>query len=431
MKIGRSLEADISIDDPSLSRLHAVIRVDSPTSVLIEDLGSVNGTKLRGTRLEPRKPTPVTPGDLIEAGRSKLHVSDEAERPSIVPRAIKARIPVPSLVIENAAMRAVHDLVLRVAESEITVLILGETGVGKEVLAREVHAHSKRRHGPYVPMNCGAFTQDLLESELFGHEKGSFTGALKTKPGLLEIAAGGTVFLDEIGEMPLPTQVKLLRVLEERKVRRVGGLDAIPLDVRFVAATNRDLAKVVDAGKFREDLFYRLNGVTVTVPPLRERRDEIPHLVEAFASAAFEREGLTGAPEVSALALAQLTRHAWPGNIRELRNVIERAVVLSRGDEIDLEHLPKELFEPRASTVVDAERRAPDSRSATEVREEDDSDESSTLKEEIGALERERILKALESCGGNQTRAAQLLGLSRQSLIRRLGQYDVPRPRKR
>ena len=239
-------------------------------------------------------------------------------------------------------MQDLYSMVERIAWSDISVLIFGETGVGKERLADAVHRHSRRASMPFIRLNCAALTETLLESELFGHEKGSFTGAQSAKAGLLESANGGTVFLDEVGDMPMTTQVKLLRVIEERKVRRVGALKPLPIDVRFVAATNRDLELEVQRGSFRKDLFFRLNGISFVIPPLRERVGEIAGLARNLVSEACQRLGRSTEPELSREVLALLDQYLWPGNIRELRNVIERAVLLCTGDRLDLSHLPAE-----------------------------------------------------------------------------------------
>jgi DNA-binding NtrC family response regulator len=247
-----------------------------------------------------------------------------------------------AIVIQDRVMVRLHKLIERVAQGNISVLLLGETGVGKEVLAEAVHRASPRASGPYVKLNCAALTESLFESELFGHEKGAFTGALKTKPGLLETASGGTLFLDEVGEMPHTIQVKLLRVLEERRVMRVGGLEERALDVRFVAATNRNLEDEVARGRFRQDLYYRLNGIALVVPPLRERVSEIEGLARVFIQSASSGLGQRREPRLRADALDVLKSYGWPGNIRELRNVIERAVLLAGEDDLGPEHLPLE-----------------------------------------------------------------------------------------
>ena len=309
---------------------------------------------------------------------------------------------------ELSPMGRVRQLVERIAPGRISVLLLGESGVGKEVTAESIHRLSARAPGPYVTLNCAALSETLLESELFGHERGAFTGAVQTKRGLLEAASGGTAFLDEIGELPPSLQVKLLRVVEERKVRRVGAIEPIDIDVRFVAATNRDLEAEVAAGNFRQDLYYRLAGASVRIPPLRERRAEIEPLAQTFLEEAAADLGRP-APVLSADARRWLRRHDWPGNVRELRNVIERAVLLAPGSTVEVEHLP--------GGGAAAQPAAPQT-----MRDE--------IQQEVSAIEKQRILEALEACAGNQTRAAKMLGMSRRAFINRLDAYDIPRPRK-
>jgi DNA-binding NtrC family response regulator len=314
-------------------------------------------------------------------------------------------------VVASESMRRVYALAQRAATSKINVLILGETGVGKEVLASAVHRMSGRKDGPFVCINCAALSETLLESELFGHEKGAFTGATHSKEGLLEAADGGTVFLDEVGEMPLPLQAKLLRAVESRQVTRVGGLKARSIDVRFVAATNRDLEREVERKTFREDLYYRLNGISLTIPPLRERPAEIESLGRSFLAQA-AKTTRKRVPALSAEALELLTTYCWPGNIRELRNMMERAFLLCDGGEITGEHLPvekmqgtrPELPEPGPAAATNGHRRS-------------------------GTLDRQRILEALAKSAGNQTRAAKLLGMSRRAFCDWLTRLNIPRPR--
>jgi transcriptional regulator with PAS, ATPase and Fis domain len=299
----------------------------------------------------------------------------------------------PRVVAEDPAMLRVLELVERVAPGGITVLLLGETGTGKEVVASVLHAASGRP-GPFLRLNCAAISPTLLESELFGHEKGAFTGATGAKPGLLESAEGGTVLLDEIGEMPVELQSRLLRVIEEREVLRVGGREPRRIDVRFVAATNRDLLAACDAGAFRRDLYYRLNGMSVSIPPLRERPADVEPLARRF----LEPSGATLSPE----ALAVVTAYRWPGNARELRNALERAALLCGPSRVIApEHLPAEVRAPGAAG----------------------SDTPLT------GSERERIEEALRRCAGNQTHAARMLGISRRTLVNRLRELDIPRPR--
>ena len=345
-----------------------------------------------------------------------------------------------SIVVRDPRMQQLHRLLERVALGTINVLLLGETGVGKEVMAERVHAMSPRAQKPFVALNCAALSETLLESELFGHERGAFTGAVQSKRGLLESADGGTLFLDEVGELPMSLQVKLLRVLEERQVRRVGGLKSNPIDVRIVCATNRDLEAEVVAERFRQDLYFRLNGVALVIPPLRERTEELKELATTFIAQASAREKRKTPPRLSSEALALFNSYGWPGNVRELRNVIERAVLLCSGDEIFLEHLPVEKMQ---STAL--EPPPPSSPGAPPMQLPHDSIPTSmarratvppaaetgdwSLRTAVDDFERQRILDALEQCAGNQSRAAKLLGISRNTLIMRLKTYGIRRPR--
>ena len=317
------------------------------------------------------------------------------------------------IVIADARMRALYQLVAQVAAADISVLLQGETGVGKEVFAEAIHRQSARADKPFVKLNCAALQESLIESELFGHERGAFTGATQAKPGLLEIADGGVVFLDEIGELRPALQAKLLRVLDERKLTRVGGLSPRPIDVRIVSATNRDLDDDVRRGVFRQDLLYRLNAMSIIIPPLRERVDEIVPLAGRFMQAIAAKLGRP-VPRLTDGAIALLRGHTWPGNVRELRNVIERAMLLASGTTIDVGDLPEDRMR------VSSEPRPLPPRRAAEPHEPP-----------IAAAERQRILEALEICAGNQTHAANLLGISRRTLINKLDKFALPRPRKR
>lgn len=311
------------------------------------------------------------------------------------------------IVLADPGMRELYRVLDRVAQGSISVLLLGETGCGKEIVAQTLHERSTRREKPFLRLNCAALSETLVDSELFGYEKGAFTGAERAKPGLLEVALGGTLFLDELGELPLGTQAKLLRAIEQREVLRVGALKTRPIDVRFVAATNRDLEAEIEAGRFRRDLYYRLNGVTLSIPPLRERQSEIEPLAALFLERAAHELGLPRAPLLGASTLELMRTYAWPGNIRELRNVIDRAVLMCEGEAIEPIHLPFE----KISTAW------PDRAPKLELNDKD-------------RAQRERILQALEQCAGNQTRAAELLGVARQTLTKWLSRYDLPRPRK-
>jgi DNA-binding NtrC family response regulator len=340
-------------------------------------------------------------------------------------RPVASQATRPGVIIHDERMREVYRLAEKAAGGTINVLILGETGVGKEVLAETVHRASKRASGPFLCLNCAAVTENLLEAELFGHERGAFTDAKATKPGLLESATGGTVFLDEIGEMSPAMQAKLLRVIETKQVTRVGAVRPVSIDVRFVAATHRDLVQEVREKRFRSDLYYRLNGLCLEIPPLRERTSEIRPLAEAFLAEMARAAAVPVPPKLTEDAAALLEAYAWPGNIRELRNVMERASLLSEGGEIEPEDLPLEtLLEPAAAGARIVE--------AAGVSEPDgDAPETDDRWNREEKAERERILEALRAEGGNQTRAARRLGMARGTFIARIERFDIGRPQKR
>jgi transcriptional regulator with GAF, ATPase, and Fis domain len=336
----------------------------------------------------------------------------------------------------------------RIAAGTISVVVLGETGVGKEVVAETIHRLSPRADRPFLRLNCAALSESLLESELFGHERGAFTGAAAPKPGLLETADGGTVLLDEVGELPIALQAKLLRVIEQRQVLRVGGLRPRAIDVRFVAATNRDLEQEVIRGNFRQDLFFRLNGVMLVIPPLRERVVEIEPLAREFIREVCRKDKRRPEPVLSVAALDLMERYGWPGNIRELRNVVERAVLLCAEGVIGVEHLPVEKM--RASLAPQPKpspRVASRSEAQSTARELDKlafnpaeafatplgaggEPSGPNIRAEMAVIERMRILEALDHTAGNQTQAARLLGMSRRTLVNRLNDYGIIRPRK-
>jgi DNA-binding NtrC family response regulator len=518
--VGRGDGADARLDEASISRRHAQFVVGE--ALLVEDLGSANGTWVRDRAVAPGELCRVQPGDVVRFGdvlcsiqgpaageRARLlrphayfeaRVEDECARAAGTPATfavlqvslgagadaavecallaavrpadevalyapgtyevlmpgaspaeaealaslLRARLggsaraashprdgrtpyrllgalraaPEPAaddgVVVADPAMERLHAMVARIAAGAVNVLLLGETGTGKEVFAATVHRRSPRAAQPYVKLNCAAFTEALVESELFGHERGAFTGAAAAKVGLLESAEGGTVFLDEVGELSLTVQAKLLRVLEDREVRRVGALRGRALDVRVIAATNRDPEAEIAAGRFRADLFYRLNGFTLTIPPLRERVAEVAPLAQRFGDFARRHAGRAGRATITAEALAALEGHRWPGNVRELRNVMERAVLLAGDEPIAPEHLPVERF-----VAAPVARPAASPASPPSAPPGDDGDD-----------ERRRIVAALEECGGSQTRAAVLLGLTRRQLVSRLGRYGLPRPRR-
>jgi DNA-binding NtrC family response regulator len=313
------------------------------------------------------------------------------------------------LVGSSPAMLEVYKLVARVSESKSTVLLQGESGTGKELIARAIHANSPRRDKPFVPVNCGALPDTLLESEMFGYEKGAFTGAVGMKTGLFEAANGGTLFLDEIGELGPALQVKLLRVMQDHEVRRVGGTGSVKVDVRIIAATNRDLEQSVKEGRFRDDLYYRLNVVRITLPSLAERKEDIPMLAHHFLQkcAAGSPGAVRGLlPETMAL----LKRYHWPGNVRELENAIERAVSLSHGPLLTPEDLPEAI---RQSTVSDADAK---------LAKGEQADEALLTLEEV---EKRHLIRVLKETRGNKVKAAKILGIDRRTLYRMAERFGV------
>ena len=307
-----------------------------------------------------------------------------------------------SIISVDPAMEGVLNTIARAAPSRASVLVRGESGTGKELVARAIHAASLRQKQPFVAVNCAALSQNLIESEIFGHEKGAFTGADQQRQGRFEQAKGGTLFIDEVAEVPLEVQVKLLRVLQERTIERVGGNSSIEVDVRLISATHQDLEAAVHAGSFREELLYRLNVVSVQVPPLRERRQDIPVLLTHFLKHYCAENGKE-IHEVSREAMDLLMRYDYPGNVRELQNVVERAVVMARGQNLTRDDLPMEL--------------------ATELNQEPARDEDSSLPNQVEALERRAIEQALQKVEGVQSRAAEILGITERNLRYKLKKY--------
>lgn len=304
---------------------------------------------------------------------------------------------------KSVKMDKVIDLIKQVADSKTTIMIYGETGTGKELAAKAIYSLSDRKDKPFIKVNCAAIPETLLESELFGYEKGAFTGANISKPGRFELADGGTIFLDEIGDITPLMQVKLLRVLQEREFERLGGTKTIKVDVRIIAATNKDLSEMVKKEKFRQDLYYRLNVVPIKLPPLKERREDIPLLVEYFLLKSSSISGKSK-KNMSQEAVEKLMYYNWPGNIRELENVIERCVVIKHGELIELEDLPEYIIS---------------------YKEDNEETVSYKLNSAVDTAERETILKTLKECNGNKTKASEVLGISRRSLHRKIIKYNI------
>jgi DNA-binding NtrC family response regulator len=420
ISVGRATGNTIVLDEPAVSGQHAVLSSDAQ-QVTVEHTGDQGDTFLARNSaiaagaaaplvlLAKHRPVPIAIGDSLRIGAAVLSLEASAASSSGATSATAPPLSpaeTPAVVMAPAMLKA-YELVTRAAATELPVLILGETGVGKDVMARAVHERSPRSRGPFTVLNCAALTETLIESELFGHEKGAFTGAHVLKPGLLEASAGGTLFLDEIGELPLTTQAKLLRSIEDRKVLRVGAVQAHRVDVRFVSATNRDLLRRVRDGKFRGDLYYRISGVVVKVPPLRDRPGEVAPLARALATRFCLGLGQP-VPAFEPAAIEILERYPWPGNVRELKNVVERAVILAGSEPITAQHV-------QLDAEHDGRQPAPRAGGALPTPE---------------GAERARIIAALEQCGGNQTRAARLLGISRSALVHRLDRFRLPRPKK-
>lgn len=428
--LGRSGECEVRLDDGSVSRRHARLHIGAVPE--LEDLGSRNGSRVfEGTntfesvaervgeraRLSRGERARITPGQAFRLGRVICFLQRTAPLRRTEPVPGDEGIACEDIVLQAPSTIEAFELASRFAPTSLPVLILGETGVGKDVLAEHVHKSSPRHRGPFVRVNCGALSETLLESELFGHQRGAFTGAVDNKPGLLEMGDGGSVFLDEIGELPLATQVKLLHAIETGEVTRVGSTRSKKVDVRFIAATNRDLAADVQRGRFRKDLYFRINGGRIVVAPLRERQADIEPLARLFLTRFCTKNGIP-VPEISAAALRRCHEYAWPGNVRELKNAMERAALMA-GGEIQPRHLPKE---EELTKAIAAEE---------EVTRWDAPTTAGKFAGPPAEARQSDIVEALQICAGNQTRAAKLLGISRRTLVNRLNELSLPRPRKR
>ena len=419
LSVGRDGTNDLVLQDPTVSRLHAWLTANSGSrSCRAEDRGSANGTHVcpqsnslsdtlvqrHGGDLEFKV------GDCVAFGTQKLVLreTEVGSAPAPHPTAWLSEVM-------DSRVRHTYELAQRAAKSMLSVLILGESGVGKEVLAEHIHQNSLRHSGPFLKLNCAALPEQLLESELFGHEKGSFTGAVQARAGLLEMAEGGTVLLDEVSELSLPSQAKLLRVLEDRRLIRVGGRAYRNIDVRFIAASNRDLGQESEDGRFRRDLYYRLSVVELPLPPLRERRSEIVPLAEFLIDRACAQQNREHPPRLTDAAARLLSEYDWPGNVRELRNALERAIVLAQNARvIGVADIPERILSNNKRTTPPAAPAESDGMPNTHLRE----------------LERLHIIRMLDNCGGNQTKTAEGLGISRSTLIKRLDDYKLPRPRR-
>jgi DNA-binding NtrC family response regulator len=430
--VGRTLEPELEGVDlrtaQSLTEGLRLIASDAWDLILLDSDFSGAGLEILGRLHEDGGSVPV----VLLTARPSMEMAMEAIRhgahdvlPKPIPRGRVREIvlgieeisrlrPVPEetagadvIVGASAGMMTVFKSIARAAGSDATVLVLGESGTGKEMVARVLHARSRRARGPFVAINCAAVPENLLESELFGHEKGAFTGAIGRRIGRFERATAGTLFLDEIGDMSMALQSKILRALQEREVERVGGAAPIPIDVRIVAATNRDLQNAVQDGKFREDLYYRLAVVTLTLPPLRDRGTDLDLLAMHFL-ATYAREHGRPVRAVAEEVITALKRHPWPGNVRQLRNAVERAVVMSEGEVLLPQHLPPEILVPPETPSTNGHHAPAEAPLVT-----------------LEEMERQMIRRALRESGNNVTLAAERLGIHRNTLRRKIGEYGI------
>jgi DNA-binding NtrC family response regulator len=416
--IGAMEDNDLVVSDDTVSRYHCRI-VQEDTAYLLVDLGSTNGTFINRVRI---KEAYLKPGCTIGLGNTevKFHAADE--KVEIVPSR-KERLG--DMVGRHVKMRELYAVLEKIAPTSTTVVIEGETGTGKEVVAQTIHKLSPRATGPIMVFDCGAVPDNLIESELFGHEKGSFTGAIMTRQGLFEMAHGGTLFLDELGELPLDLQPKLLRALEQREIRRVGSNKPIKVDVRIIAATNRNLEEEVRHGRFRQDLFYRLSVVRVFLPPLRERIEDIALLVKQFLGDASYNKKPDGHPKVagfSRAAMDLLQAYSWPGNVRELVNTVERAVSFAEGELIEVRDLPETVRgeEPPAHKPQSG---------ATPMQLMQHADSDSTFKDAkerwVSTFERDYILTLLKKNKGNISHAAREADIDRKYFRKLMRKYGI------
>jgi transcriptional regulator with PAS, ATPase and Fis domain len=390
--IGTLGDSDLALTDPTVSRNHAVVE-EKADGYLLRDLGSTNGTFLDGVKVREAY---LSAGSVIRLGQTEIAFSPVEERIENL-RSSSDRFG--ELVGASAAMREVFGVLERVAPTDVSVLILGETGTGKELAARALHSHSRRSERPFVVFDCGAVAPNLIESELFGHEKGAFTDAVKSRQGAFELAQDGTIFLDEIGELTPSLQPKLLRALDQREIKRVGAEQPLGINVRVIAATNKNLEKEVQAGRFREDLYYRLSVVSVFMPPLRKRKEDIEkiseHLLPGISGQMCKK--LTG---LSPEAAEALRIYPWPGNVRELKNVLERAAALSDGERIEV----RDLFLSQGKKSITIEGLS-----------------GKTLEE----IEKAAIHATLKSVSGNKTAAAKALGIAYSTLYEKMKKYEM------
>jgi two-component system, NtrC family, response regulator AtoC len=400
---------------PELDGIEALARLKSTnpkTAVLIMTAFGSSNAAIRAMELGAFDyiTKPFELDKISHSVKRVLDYQDLTAEVEVLRDEISSLVQTERIVGNSPAMQEVYKTIGKVAKADATVLITGESGTGKELVAEALHFNSNRRSGPMVKVSCAALPETLLEAELFGHEKGSFTGAMTQRRGRFEMADKGTIFLDQIGEMTVPTQTKLLRVLQERKIERIGSNLPIKVDIRIIVATNKDLQKQVEQSKFRDDLYYRLNVINIHMPPLRDRKEDIPSLVEHFL--AKHRYSATAQPAaISEEAIRRLMEYNWPGNVRELENVIERAVVLSRGQIITSRELP--FGDHDAAEGEEGEGEA------------DAKGDSSFFKKSVAQFEKDLIMKALRDANGNRSKAAEMLGIYRRLLYAKIKEYGL------
>ncbi len=380
------------------------IKEDNPQAIVIVITGhatvesAVEAMKLGAYDFIPK---PFTPDEFRAIVKRSLEKKESMTEIECLREELEARIGMELIIGQSKAMRKVYNLITKVGPTDSTVLITGESGTGKELVARAIHKHSLREHKPFVVADCGALVENLFESELFGHVKGAFTGATVTKHGRFELANGGTIFFDEIGNISLNVQSRLLRAIQEREVTKVGGTQATKIDVRIIAATNKDLQKLVQEEIFRDDLFYRLSVVPINLPPLRERKEDIPLLANHFLRE-YNKKRKKNISAISQRAVEILVNYDWPGNVREMENTIERAVVLTENDIIESNNLLYQGLTAKAVTKPDSKKYG-----------------------DLAKVEKEHIIKALEKFNGNRTKASQYLGIDRKTLLRKMKGYGI------
>jgi DNA-binding NtrC family response regulator len=396
---------DLKMPDADGLEVLRAVMTHSPKSsvILLTAFGTVE-TAVEALKLGAQDylTKPVNLEELRIAVKRALEHTELVETNKSLQSAIDKKFGFGGIIGNSSAISNVFDKIRQIADTRATVLLQGESGTGKELFSRAIHQNSSRAKKPFIPVHCAALTESLLESELFGHEKGSFTGAMARKAGRFELAAGGTLFLDEIGEVPLSIQVKLLRVLESKEFMRVGGVDIVKSDVRVIAATNRNLEKEVEEGNFREDLYYRLKVIQITLPPLRERRDDIPLLVDSFLGAISKEHGRTR-PDVTPEAMDKLIAYSWPGNVRQLRNVLESCILFNKSGTIELANLPASVAGSEIGGNGLMVNQAMN----------------------LNDMEMQMIQQALKETDQNRTKAAKILGISRRTLQRKLKEIGL------